>query len=229
MDGCATSVAIISSMAAIWTGEVRAGNEEAIAAAQQFPGRLYVHAVANPHRPEDAGQLAELLQRDEVRGIKVHPHTHSCRLDDPAYDWIWDLAVEHDMPVLGHSFAGTWHSDPEQFGTVAGRFPQLVLVAGHAGATPAGFRTMATLATRCPNLHAEICGSAMTGWWLRHIVTAFGPDRVLYGTDANLIDARYGLGRVLYAPLNDGERNAILAGNARRLYRLPPLNPPRPS
>ena len=221
MAASGTAVAIISSMAALWSGDVRPGNEAALQAARRYPGRVYVHAVANPHRASDTDYLDELLGYEEVRGIKVHPHTHDCALDDPRYDWIYELAIRHGIPVLGHSFAGTWHSDPELFGVVASRNPELTLIAGHAGATVPGFRSMIDLAAKSQNLIAEICGSSMTGWWLRRLVDSFGAERVLHGTDSTLIDPRYGVGRVLHAPLDETERGLILSGNARRIYRLP--------
>lgn len=221
MDASGTNVAIISSMDALWSGDVRPGNEAAVQAARHHPGRVYVHAVANPYRASDENYLDELLSQDEVRGIKVHPHTHDCALDDPRYDWIYELAVRHGIPVLGHSFAGTWHSDPDLFSLVANRNPKMTLIAGHAGATIHGFRSMIDLASKSQNLIAEICGSNMTGWWLRRVVDSFGPERVLHGTDSTLIDPRYGVGRVLHAPLDETERRLILSGNARRIYRLP--------
>jgi predicted TIM-barrel fold metal-dependent hydrolase len=220
MNASATGIAIASSMAAIWSGEVRSGNDAACAAALLAPGRIYVHAVANPHRVEDRPYLDALLQRDEVLGIKVHSHTHGCALNDARYDWIWELAIRHDVPVLGHSFFGTWHSDPSLFGIVAHRNPELTLVVGHSGAMPEGFRATIIAASSNDNLIAEVCGSSMTGWWLRRLVDAMGSHRVLHGTDATLIDPRYGVGRVLYSPLNEEERRFVLSANTRRLYHL---------
>ena len=220
MDRTTTSVSIVSAMRALWSGEVRSGNGEAVAAARRFPGRVYVHAVANPHRREDRGYLLDLLAHDEVRGLKIHPHTHDCAVDDPRYDWVFELAAAAQVPVLGHCFEGTWHSSPAGFGVVAARYPELTLVAGHAGATPGGFRAVIAAAAERPNLYAELCGSQMTGGWIRRLVDELGAERVLHGTDATLIDPRIGVGRVLHADLKDEERAAVLALNARRLYRL---------
>jgi predicted TIM-barrel fold metal-dependent hydrolase len=225
MDRTGTAVAIASSMRALWSGEVRTGNTEMLAAAQRHPGRLYGYAVANPHFPQDRHHLDELLDRDEMRGIKIHPHTHGCALDDPRYDWICELAAAHGVPVLAHTFADTWHSDPRLLGPLAARHPAVAFIAGHAGASAGGFRTTIEIGNRQPNVHAEICGSAMTGWWLRRIVDGLGADRVLHGTDATLIDPRYAVGRLVRADLLPEERALIAAGNARRLFRLT-LHPP---
>ncbi len=215
-----TSTSIVSSLRSIWTGEVAPGNDEVVALAERLPGRVYGCAVANPHRPGDRTHLEELASRPEVRGLKVHPHTHDCSLADARYDWVLDLAEAHGLPVLGHSFEGTWHSATRHFVEVAARRPGLVLVAGHAGATPHGFAAMAEHAPEVPNLVAELCGSRMTGWWVRRLVDAFGPARVLHGTDSTLIDPRHAVGRVLGADLTPTERDLVLAGNARRIFTL---------
>lgn len=220
MNLTGTSVSIASSMRAIWSGDVESGNAEALAAARRFPGRLFVHAVANPHRPQDRAYLLDLLGEPEVRGIKIHPHTHECAVDDSRYDWILQVACEMKVPVLGHCFAGTWHSPPEGFVSVAGRYPELTIIAGHSGATAAGFHTLASSGAQYPNLFAELCGSQMTARWIRRLVADLGAARVLHGTDATLIDPRLGIGRVLQAGLSDTDRDAVLAANARRIYRL---------
>jgi predicted TIM-barrel fold metal-dependent hydrolase len=46
---------------------------------------------------------------------------------------------------------------------------------------------------------------------------------VLFGSDFPFIDQRMSLGRVVCAPLTDGQRQDVLSGNARRLFRWRPL------
>ncbi|UWP85300.1 amidohydrolase family protein [Dactylosporangium fulvum] len=220
MDRAGTRQTVVSHLLGIWADPI-AGNEQAVAAAQRHPGRVYVYLVADPHRPQDESVLARQLELPGVVGIKVHPHTHECAMDDRRYDWIWRLAQRHDVAVLGHGFADTWHSDPRLFGNVAARHPELRLLIGHSGATVTGFRRTIEVCRAHPNVYAETCGSWMTGRWLRRMVDALGADRIVHGTDACVIDQRYGLGRVLGADLTGRERALILASNARRLLNIP--------
>lgn len=220
MDRAGTTQAVASDMLGLWADPV-AGNARMLAATAAHPGRLYAYLVASPHRPQDESLLDSQLREPAVRGIKVHPHTHEVPLDDPRYDWIWRLAQRHGVPVLGHGFAGTSHSDPYQFGAVAERHPDLVLLIGHSGATVTGFQRTIEVCLVHPNLYAETCGSWLTGRWLCRLVDALGADRVLHGTDACFIDQRYGLGRVRGAALSDTQRALVLAGNARRLLQIP--------
>ena len=69
----------------------------------------------------------------------------------------------------------------------------------------------------------------MTGHWVRRLVDALGPERVLYGSDAPFIDLRYGLGRVLGAGLRQPDLGLVLGGNARALLGVPAATvPPAP-
>ncbi|WP_116948946.1 amidohydrolase family protein [Jiangella endophytica] len=224
-DRTGTGHAVISHLAAIWGGDAPAGNAAALAAAAAHPDRLSVWLVANPNRPQDAELLAEQLRSPLVRGFKVHPDTHDCPIDDARLDWVWRLALEAAAPVLAHGFAGTSHSDPLRFGAVAARHPELTLIVGHSGATVDGFRRTIEVGLRHPSVFAEICGSWMTGRWLRRLVSELGADRVLHGTDACLIDPRYGVGRVLGAGLDPADLALVLGGNARRLLGLPSPSP----
>lgn len=224
-DRTGTAHAVISHLASIWGGDTPAGNAAALAAAEAHPDRLSVWLVANPNRPQDAGLLAEQLLSPLVRGFKVHPDTHDCPIDDPRLDWVWRLAVQASVPVLAHGFAGTVHSDPLLFGAVASRYPELTLIVGHSGATVDGFRRTIAVAERHPSILAETCGSWMTGRWLRTLVSELGASRVLHGTDACLIDPRYGVGRVLGAGLDPADQALVLGGNARRVLGLPARSP----
>lgn len=217
MDRCGVGGISVSSLLAIGPDALH-GNEEALAAARASDGRIFVYAVANPHRPDLSAVLERQLRLPEVVGLKIHPDTHTCAADDPAYDWVWQLAQRTESVVLAHSFAGTPWSDPSRFGLVAERFPDVRIIVAHAGVTPDGFRRSIDICTRHPQLVVDTSGSYMTGYWIRRLVDEIGPDRVLYGSDTPFIDLRYGLGRVVGAGLDDDTLRLVIGGNARALF-----------
>ncbi|HVZ85869.1 MAG TPA: amidohydrolase family protein [Polyangia bacterium] len=63
--------------------------------------------------------------------------------------------------------------------------------------------------------------------YVAHLLSCFGPERLLFGSDWPVVklaaDYRRWLAaaRALLAPLPDGARAAIFSDNARRIYRLP--------
>lgn len=214
----------VSGLEGIWADTVT-GNERVLQAVAAHEGALSALLVADPHEHANADLLREQLSRRGVRGIKIHPDTHRCAIDDRRYEWIWELALAAGVPVLAHGYAGNDTSDPRLFAAVAERHPDLALIIGHSGATYDGFVRTIEVGASHPNLHAEICGSWMTGWWIRRLVDELGAARVVHGTDACLIDPALSVGRVLGAGLDRAALAAVLAENARRLLRLPADGP----
>lgn len=195
------------------------GNRRALAAAEAHPGRLGVWLVANPHQPAPLAELPEQLGRPEVWGIKVHPDAHQCRLDDPGYTAVFELAADKRVPVLAHGQTDTHWSDPAIFADVGRRYPAVPLLLGHAGLWAHGFARAARLVADVPSVYLEICGSRMTARWVARLVEMVGADRIVYGSDACFLDLRVGLGRVLLAPLAEPDRAAVLGGNLAHLLR----------
>lgn len=216
MSRCGVAGMAVSSLLGVGP-DPATGNVETLAAVDASSGRLSCYLVAAPHRPQDEPSLEAMLQRPGVVGLKVHPDTHTCPVDDAAYRWIFRLAERTGTPVLAHSFAGTPWSDPLRFDAVADAFPTVRMIMAHAGVTPVGFRRAIDVCRRHGQLVVDTCGSYMTGEWIRRLVGELGAERVLYASDAPFIDLRYGLGRVLAAGLPERELDLVLAGNARRL------------
>lgn len=198
------------------------GNRMALAAAAHHPGRLGVWLVANPHR-RDRAVLADQLAEPGVWGLKLHPDVHEHPITGRGYEPYLELAREHGIPVLSHGQTRSPWSDPGLLADVSSRYDDLVLLAGHAGLWADGFERAAHLAAEHAGLYLEVCGSRLTTGWLERIVAIAGPGKVLFGTDACFLDPRLGLGKVRYARLGEGDREAVLGGNALAIlrHRLP--------
>jgi predicted TIM-barrel fold metal-dependent hydrolase len=219
MDRCEVKRAAISSMLAIGPDAV-AGNRETLEVVRRYPDRFVGYAVFNPHQRGSRSDVERMLQERGIVGIKMHPVTHEYPLSGPDYEPVWALASQYDVPVLTHTEAGSPVSDPALVVDVATRWPDVRIILGHAGVTDAGHRTAISLAREHPNLFLELCGSFTTGVWIRRMVDAIGPERVVYGSDFPFIDLRYGLGRVLFAGLPPADLAMVLGGNACRLLKL---------
>ncbi len=220
MERCGVAGMALSCLLGIGPDPV-SGNAETLAAVEASDGRLWQYLVAAPHRPQDEQALEDGLAHPSVVGLKIHPDTHSCPVDDAAYRWVFRLAERVGCPVLAHTFGGTPWSDPLRFDAVAGAFPSVRVILAHAGVTPVGFRRAIDVCRRHEQLVVDTCGSYMTGEWIRRLVGELGAERVLYASDAPFIDLRYGLGRVLGAGLDERELGLVLGANARRLLKIP--------
>lgn len=215
MDRVGVRAAAISANRGIQL-EADRGNADVLSAAADHPGRFLPLGVVNPW--QDPDRTAALIATSPFAGVKVHPELAHYPLDGARYDPAFRAAAQLGRPLLTHCRAGSDLHDPDRVAAAARRHPDVTIILGHAGGTPAGMDRAIAVAREHPNLVLEICGSQMTSTLLRHLVAELGAERVLFGSDFPFIDLRSSLGRVVAADLDDATLRAVLGGNARRLY-----------
>lgn len=221
MDRTGTEVTVVAANRAIQQ-DAHLGNSQALAAVDAHSGRIAAYAVINPWQ-EPERELERLAADDRFVGIKVHPTLHRYPVTGSRYAAVWAFAEETGCPVLSHSEHQSAYDAPPLFEVVAAKYPRAAVILGHAGITPAGVDESIEAAVRHESLWLEVCGSQMTGPLIMEMVERVGSQRVLFGSDFPFIDQRMSLGRVVCAPLTDGQRQDVLSGNARRLFRWRPL------
>lgn len=127
--------------------------------------------------------------------------------------------------------------------TLAGRYPDLRIVIDHAGkpdiaadhwqpwadgmarlaSHTSAFCKLSGLMTEAGPMPAP--GAVQP--WARHVLACFGADRLLWGSDWPVLELAgsyaqwWAETQQLLAPLSPRAQNAVMDGNARRLYRLP--------
>ena len=215
MDRLGVDAAGVSHLLGVGPDAVT-GNELALTAAEQHPGRLFVWLVASPHDPDAPARLRDQLQHPAVWGLKLHPDTHETLLTDPLYEPALALAAEHGVPVLTHTQTGSLWSDPTMASETARRWP-VPLLMGHGGLSTNGLLRAARLAAAQPNLFFETASSRLTRHWLTRVVREAGADKVLFGTDALFLDPRSAVGRLLTADLTEAEQALVASHNLSQL------------
>jgi uncharacterized protein len=210
MARCGVSHAIVSSLLGIQL-DARLGNDETARAVTRFPEQISGYLTINPWQDP----VAELEHWDHDRrfvGIKVHPDQHEYALTGPRYQPVWEYAQLNRIPVLTHTWHDSIYDDVALLAAVSDRFPEVNLIAGHAGVLPHGFQRAIDFATRYPRLHLEVCGSHNHGRVIARMVDEVGSKQVLYGSDFPFIDMRTSLGRVMFATMDPMDRAAVLGG-----------------
>lgn len=217
MDRCGVSRAVISSHLAIQL-DAADGNAETAAIVARAPGRFTGYLTVNPWQ-DPAGELGKWGDDPRFGGIKLHPDLHDYPLTGRRYAPVWEFAQRTGCPVLTHTYDGSPYNDLPMVDEVAARFPGVVLLAGHSGATPLGFDRAIEVAQRRPGLVLEVCGSFNSGADIARMVGEVGADRVVYGSDFPFIDLRMSLGRVIFSGLAEEDRAAVLGGTMTRLLQ----------
>ena len=217
-------------------------NELVARTVARAPGRLTAFAFLDPRPPDAPDRLERYVRELGFRGLKMSTSGGPIQDDgfyanDQACFKTFERAQALGVPVLVH--AGLIYCNPDDpAGTktkycmpiylddVAREFPSLKLVVAHGG-RPFVEQTIAL--SLMPNVYVDLSWSLLPlSMWpalVAPLLEAFGPERLIYGSDANwrepdrlrtrLVEFR----RILRDELSvDPETEAkILGGNAERL------------
>ena len=177
-------------------------NELVARTVARAPGRLTAFAFLDPRRPETPDRLERYVKEHGFRGLKMSTsggpiEDHGFYPNDAACFPTFARAQDLGVPVLVH--AGLIYCNPDDPGgtrtkyclpiyldDVAREFPNLKLVVAHGG-RPFVEQTIAL--SLMPNVYVDVSWSLLplTMWpdLIRQLLESFGPERVIYGSDAN--------------------------------------------
>lgn len=206
-------------------GQYEEGLANDLAASKISNGRIYSFCLYDTRTPE-AAVKSILAHKDDKRcvALKVLPINDSTHADDERYRPLWEVARTVDKAIMAHTWDVSSYN-PSQVYAVAGKFekwlaeyPDVPFVFGHCGGRYNGMKQAIELGKTYPNAYYDITGDLWQPGFLEALVDAVGADRVLYGSDYTMIDARPMLGVVCGAALTNIEKEKILYHTAARLY-----------
>lgn len=204
--------AVSSSLPAIM-GDLERGNEEAIRIARDQPGQ-FVYLVVNPNDPHLAvDQLRRWGDDERVLGAKIHAewsnlHTRSRRVAE-----VFEVLAPFRRPVLLHNVGDGWE---DALIEIALRHPDLPIIIAHGGyhrPMPSSARVVALT----PNVYVELASSKADFRDAAELVATVPAERLLFGSDAPLIEPSFVLG--LYRDLELKDPAAVYRGNAERVFQ----------
>ena len=211
MDRVGVRQIFVSHYACI-SGRTEAGNDETLAAMRACPGRFLGYVVVWPSSAEAVAKEARRRIAEGFSGIKLH-NSNGFPYTEPAYAPALELAHEHCMPVLLH----TW-GEAEMFAAVrqfSGRYPHANFLLGHSGiVNPEEY---GRVAREQPNVYLETCSSLFPMGGFDRLVEAAGAEKVVWGSDCPFINIAHQVGKVLGARCGDSVKRQVLSGNARRI------------
>jgi len=215
------------------------GNDELSQFVALNPQRLLGWgSLVDPRHPDAARTVARFRSLG-LSGLKLYPPIQRFLPNDRALYPIYEVAAEHRLPVLFHfgitvgSFYDLTYASPLPLSAPVKEFPEVTFIIAHFGA--GFFRETLFLAYHTENVCVDTSG---TNNWreyypgapsleqiFRDALRAFGPRRILFGTDStvwggyrhHILKEQVEILNRLELPAED--RDAILARNARRLLR----------
>jgi len=216
-------------------------NEELAAFTAVQPDRLHViGSLVDPRHP-DAPRLVRTFRARGLRALKLYPPIQRFLANDRVLYPLYEACAEQGLPILFHfgitvgAFYDLSYASPLPLSAPVKEFPEVTFIIAHFGA---GFlRETLFLAYHTDNVCVDTSGT--NNWRLftpgapsleevfRDALRAYGPERILFGTDSTSpLEYRHHILAEQAAILERLElppepRALILAGNARRVYRLP--------
>jgi uncharacterized protein len=184
---------LASSLRAI-ADDVSAGNDEAFSAAQSSGDHLLAYVVVNPNDLDGScASMDQAYTRDQAIGAKLHCQWTGQPTASSACARLLREVARRGRPLKIHVEGAAWD---EALACVADEFPNWKLIVAHGGP---GTPTVqgAELVGRTRNVYLELSSSFAALPVARQVVGAVGPERLLFGSDAPLLDPAYVLG--LYA------------------------------
>lgn len=198
-------------------------------------------SLADPRHP-DAWRTVAKFREMGLSGLKLYPPVQRFLPNDRTFYPIYEAAADSGLPILFHfgitigAFYDLSYASPLPLSAPVKEFPDVMFLIAHFGA---GFlRETLFLAYHTENVCVDTSGT--NNWRLYHpgepsleqvfrdALRAFGPQRILFGTDS----AVYGgyrhhilkeqLEVLDQVELPAADRAAIMGDNARRILRLAP-------
>jgi predicted TIM-barrel fold metal-dependent hydrolase len=205
-----------------------ATNDAVRAVVDLAPDRLIGCASIDPR--EGIRALAELRRAvGELgfRALKILPFLYGLPPSHAIYYPLYAACAELGIPVLiltGHTAVALPNESgrPGHLDEVALHFPELTIVAGHAGFP--WTRELLSLAWKHPNLHIDTSGHRPKYFppELRQFLKSYGRGKVLFGTGYPMMDYAGPLAELAALDLKPEAKAAFLGGNAARIFGLRP-------
>jgi L-fuconolactonase len=212
-------------------------NRYVAAAIRRYPRQLTGVCRVDPEDPAAPDQLSRLVEQDHFQGLRISP------LVDRAGDWIRGPLV---LPLLRRCLAlripvtvQTKSPRLPDLAPLLEKVPALDFVIDHMADTPPdqpGELAKLLALSRYPRVYVKISHT----WWVskrpypypdaldqvKTLYGAFGPQRLMWGTDWPVVERFCGYARALAVVrdemkfLNDDDRRWILGKTVERVWRL---------
>ena len=223
--------AVISDLGDGWLAfpdkeTLMAANSRLRKAVSESGGRLHFLVYINPQLTDWRTVFDEFIQ--DACGVKlwISLKTPGNGLENTKD--VLRAAASSGKPVLIHTFDRTDNVPDGQIGMseiieLAHAVPDCRIVAAHAGGN--WRKTISRAADVPENVYFDISGGYPERTMTSRLVSAFGAERVLYGSDAYGRSFASQLSKAAFGGFDEKQLESILYLNSRRMFSLPKISP----
>ncbi|MFN8593593.1 MAG: amidohydrolase family protein [Thermomicrobiales bacterium] len=234
MDDAGVMQAVICGWPWSDPGLCRAHNDYLAAVSEASGGRLAWLATVAPAAPGAAAEAGRALALGAAGIGELNADAQGFDLEQPAtLEAIGQVLIDAGAPLMvhasepvGHDYPGKGTATPDRMLHFLRGHPDLTMVLAHWGGGLPFYELMPEVAIAAKNV---VYDSAASSYLyrpavFRAVLDIVGPERVLWASDHPVLTMRRFLARTgRDATLRPEEEAAVMAGNARRVYRLPDI------
>jgi predicted TIM-barrel fold metal-dependent hydrolase len=181
-------------------------------------GRFTGLGTLHPDSEDMAVDVEEIIGLG-LKGVKLHPDIQRVKLDDERMHEMYRLC-EGRLPMLIHTGDNRYdYSNPNRMIPILEQYPNLTVIGAHFGGWSIWEEATEKL-YKYKNFYVDCSSSlyAISPQTAKDIITKYGTDRVLFGTDYPMWKPESEIERFMAIELTDSEREDILYNNAARLF-----------
>ncbi len=194
---------------------------EVAASGGRFTGLGTLHPDSESLK-EDVDNIVAL----GLHGVKLHPDIQQFSINDKKCYPIYELCCENRLPILMHTGDSRYnYSNPDQLLPVLKAFPALTVIGAHLGGYSVWDEAVEKLAG-IENFYVDCssCFAVMEKARAKAIIQAYGADRVLFGTDYPMWQAKGELDTLFEFGFSPEEYRKILSENAIKVFNIQGVN-----
>ena len=214
----------LAPVSCLFYGDASRCNDETAAFVAKNPDRFMGVAFVTPAYPEEA--IGELERAFDVLGmvfLKLYPSYVQKPIDDEVYEPILQWCNERSIIVKSHTeymLGSNTYTDPDRFIGLAQKYTNIRWILAHSGNVREGQLRAIAAAKSSLNIYLETCTSWGDHGTIERLVEGAGEDRVLYGSDMPLMDARMQIGCIATANISHEAKRKVLGLNAANLLGI---------
>jgi hypothetical protein len=226
MDEAGVEMAVVCGISWIRDDYCIECNRYILESVARYPERLIGFVSLPLSNPQIAMRELEVCRGNGARGVG------ELRVDEQHFDQQEDLApvfeamrdaglilLLHSSEPVGHSYAGKGLATPDVLYSFIARYPGLKIVCAHWGGGLPFYNLMPEVRKVLASTYFDTAASPFLYHpdIYRAAVLLVGAERLLFGTDYPLLGYRRTLSEVTSLDLPVEVKEAILAGNAKKL------------
>lgn len=191
-------------------------------AVEQSGGKFSGLGTLHPDSEDIAADVEEIISLG-LKGVKLHPDIQKFKIDDYRCLKIYELC-EGRLPILMHTGDIRYdYSNTNRLLPILEIYENLTLIGAHFGGWSDWKNAAKLLSSKhFKNFYVD-CSStfyALSNDEVMELISLYGEDRVLFGTDYPMWTADSEMERFMTLPLSDEAREKILYKNASKIFGI---------